>query len=258
MQARKVNIANGWLWIRQGYWLFKKSPVLMVVLTVISVIGLIGIAVIPAVGDLLATLLFPVLFAGFMLGCRALENGEELELAHLFAGLQNNATQLVTLGGINLAGQLLILGVMKMTGGETLVDILMSGQHPEDPAVLTQAIAGAGMALLLGMVLFTVLLMAMQFAPMLVVFDKMSPIPALKASFNACLRNIVPLTIYTLMLLPFAILASLPMMLGWLILLPVMIASIYAAYRDLFPIATATTATGAGEVIERDDQAHNS
>lgn len=256
MQARKVNIANGWLWIKQGYWLFKKSPVLMVVLTAISVAGLIGVAAIPVVGDPLATLLFPVLYAGFMLGCRALEQGDELELAHLFAGLQNNTTHLVSLGGINLVSQMLILGVMKLTGGEALVDILMAGHHPEDPTVLAQAIAGAGIALLLGMVLFTVLLMAMQFAPMLVVFDKISPVAALKASFKACLRNILPMTMYASMLLPFAILASVPLMLGWLILLPVMIASMYAAYRDLFPTETAATASGAGDVIERDDQAH--
>lgn len=256
MEARKVNAANGWLWIKQGYWLFKKSPVLMVVLTVIGVAGLVGIAAIPAIGDPLATLLFPVLFAGFMLGCRALEQDEELELAHLFAGLQNNAAQLVTLGGINLVGQMLILGVMMVTGGEALVNIMLAGQQPEDPAVIAQAVANAGIAPILGMTLYTLLLMAMQFAPMLVVFDKMPPIFALKTSFKAFLRNIMPMTIYALMMLPFAFLASLPMMLGWLILVPVVITSIYAAYRDLFPIKTGTTAIGTGEVIEHDDQEH--
>ena len=84
MEARKVNINNGWLWIKQGYWLFKKSPVLMAVLGLISIVTVIGIASISVVGDPLATLLFPLLFAGFMLGCRALEQGEELELAPSF------------------------------------------------------------------------------------------------------------------------------------------------------------------------------
>ncbi len=38
------------------------------------------------------------------------------------------------------------------------------------------------------------------------------------------------------MLLPFAYAASLPMMLGWLVLMPVVITSMYATYRDLFPV----------------------
>lgn len=235
MEAHKVNIANGWLWIKQGYWLFKKSPVLWVVLLTISLVGMIGIAAIPVVGDPLATLLFPLLLAGLMLGCRALEQDEELELAHLFAGFQHNTQQLIALGGLNLVCQLLIFGVMMLTGGATLVGILMSGQQVDDPAVLMEAVAGAGIALLIGVTLFFVLLMAMQFAPMLVIFDRLSPLAAMRTSLRACLRNVLPLTMYGAMLLPFAILASVPMMLGWLILLPVLITSMYASYRDLFP-----------------------
>lgn len=249
MEARKVNAANGWLWIKQGYWLFKKSPVLWVVLLTISVVGMIAIAAIPVVGDPLATLLFPILLAGFMLGCRALEQDEELELAHLFAGFQHNTQQLVALGGLNLVCQLLILGVMMLTGGATLVGILMAGHQVEDPSVLVQAMAGAGLALLLGISLFFVLLLAMQFAPMLVVFDQMSPLSAMRTSLRACLRNVLPLTMYGAMLLPFAILASVPMMLGWLILLPVLITSMYATYRDLFP-----KETGSATIESKDDQ----
>ena len=237
IQARKVPAANGWLWIKQGYWLFKKSPVLWVVLTAIGVAGVIGLAMIPVVGEPLATLLFPVLMAGLMAGCRALEMDEELELAHLFHGFKHSTQQLVTLGGINLVCQLLIFGVMMMAGGSELVAILKSGTQIEDQAVLTQAITSAGISLPLGMAMFFVLLMAMQFAPMLVLFDKVAPLAALKISLQAFLRNALPLTVYGLLLLPFAVLASMPMMLGWLILMPVLFTSVYAAYRDFFPIA---------------------
>ena len=257
MEARKVNALSGWVWIKQGYWLFRKNPLLWIVLTAIGVTGLLGIAIIPVVGDPLATLLFPVLLAGYMVGCHALAQGEELELAHLFAGFQQRAQQLVTLGGINLVGQLLILGVMMITGGATLVSILMDGKPPDDPTILMQAVAGAGFALLLGMTLFTVLMMAMQFAPMLVIFGKMPPVPAMKASLRAFMRNMIPLTVYGLTLLPFAILATLPMMLGWLVLTPVVIASLYAMYRDLFPMQPETPAPTTGEAAAHDDQAHS-
>jgi hypothetical protein len=235
MEARKVSPINGWLWIKQGYFLFRKSPLLWASLTAIGIIGLLGLASVPVVGDPLATLLFPVLLAGYMVGCHSLAQGEELELAHLFAGFRERAPQLVTLGGINLVAQLLILGVMKLTGAGALVDLLTSGKQVDDPAMLVQAMEGAGMALLLGMTLFSLLMMAMQFAPMLVLFRKVQPVPAMKASLRAFLRNILPITVYGVMLLPFAILASLPMMLGWLVLMPIVIASMYATYSDVFP-----------------------
>jgi len=103
-----------------------------------------------------------------MAGCRALQQGEELELAHLFSGFQHRTAQLVTLGGIALVGQFMIFGVMMMVGGATLVGILMSGQPVEDPEIIKQAISGASAAILLGVTLFSVLVMSMQFAPMLV------------------------------------------------------------------------------------------
>ena len=100
------------------------------------------------------------------------------------------------------------------------------------------------------MVLFSMLLMSMQFAPMLVIFDKMSPVDALKTSLRACLRNILPLSLYGAMMLLFMIFATMPMMLGWLLLLPVMISSMYAIYRNLFPTPT-EIAILEGEIITR-------
>lgn len=237
MEAKKLTAGFGWLWIKQGIYLFKKSPVLWMSLTFITIVSLIVVASIPVVGDLLATLLFPVVFSGLLWGCHALEHDEELELAHLFAGFRHNTQQLITLGGFNLAGQFMIFGVMTLTGGAALVSILMSGSPVEDPAVVAQATMGAGFAILLGIILFSVLLMATQFAPMLVTFNNLSPIEALKTSLRSCWLNLIPLSVYGTMMLLFAIAASLPMMLGWFILMPIMITSIYAAYRGILPNA---------------------
>lgn len=256
MEAKKVPAAHGWLWIKQAFDLFRKSPLLWMVLTAIGVVGMAAISYIPVVGELLSTILMPVLLAGFMLGARDLARGEELELAHLFAGLQHNAQELIALGGINLVAQLLSLGVMMLTGGAALVGLIMSGKQIDDPTVLMQALAGAGLALLVGAILFSTLLMAMQFAPMLVMFQHMTPLRAMKTSLRAFLRNMIPLIVYGLMLLPFAILASMPMMLGWLVLLPIIIASLYTIYIDLFPPQTETPQTIEGEVVGRDEQSH--
>jgi hypothetical protein len=256
MEARRAPAAHGWLWIKQAFDLFRKSPLIWMVLTAIGVVGMAALSYIPLIGSPLSTILMPLLLAGFMLGARDLDRGEELELAHLFAGLQHNAQQLVTLGGINLVGQLLSLGAMMLVGGGSLVKLMMSGQEIHDPAILTQALAGAGLAILVGAMLFSLLLMAMQFAPMLVIFGHMAPLPALKASLQAFLRNWLPLTIYGLVLLPFAFLASLPAMLGWLVLMPILIASMYTIYIDLFPPHSSEPQTIEGEATGSDEQSH--
>jgi hypothetical protein len=261
MEARKVHAMHGWMWIKHGYWLFKKNPLLWMALTTIGLVGIFGISTIPMIGDPLSTLLFPALLAGYMLGCHALAQGEELELAHLFAGFQQHAHRLITLGGINLVVQLLILGVMMLTGGATLVGIMMDSKSgADDPALLMQAFMGAGISLFIGAALFSVLLMAMQFAPMLVVFGNLSPVAAMKASLRAFFQNMLPLTVYGLLLVPFALLASLPMMLGWLVLLPVIITSLYAIYRDLFPmeedIANGSAVNEEKSVVTSDEEAH--
>ena len=223
------------MWIKQGNYLFKKNPVLMVVLSLIAIAGTIGVASIPAIGEPLSTFLFPVIFSGLLWACHALEHDEEIELAHLFKGFQRNTQKLVMLGGLNLLGNYLILGVMKITGGGELIDLMMSNSPDVDPTVIVHAISGAAIAIVISLILSVIFLMATQFAPMLVTFDKLSPLEALKASLEGSWRNLAPLSVYGIMMMLFMIVASLPLMLGWFILLPVMITSIYAAYRGIFP-----------------------
>ncbi|MEO7760372.1 MAG: hypothetical protein ABIS68_00530, partial [Casimicrobiaceae bacterium] len=67
-----------------------------------------------------------------------------------------------------------------------------------------------------------------------VALDKVEPWTALKWSFFACLKNMWPFLVYGLITLLLAIVASIPLGLGWLVLGPVIIASVYTSYRDIF------------------------
>ena len=75
---------------------------------------------------------------------------------------------------------------------------------------------------------------ALWFAPALVVLRGAAPVAAIKESFSACLKNFVPFLIYGIVLLVLGIVAAIPLGLGWLVLGPVVIASVYVAYRDIF------------------------
>jgi uncharacterized membrane protein len=56
----------------------------------------------------------------------------------------------------------------------------------------------------------------------------------MKASFMGCLKNILPFLVYGVIMFGLAIVASIPLALGWLVLGPMTIASVYTAYRDIY------------------------
>ena len=71
-------------------------------------------------------------------------------------------------------------------------------------------------------------------APALAVFNDLGAVEAMKKSFFACLKNFWPFVIYGLLLIPVAIAATIPLLLGWLVATPVMMAGMYVSYREIF------------------------
>lgn len=232
MEPRQVAAGQGWQWIVEGFELFKKSPIIWVVLFIILFLITIALHFIPILGPLVFYILSPVFLAGLMIGCKAQQNGEELEIAHLFAGFKKNTNSLIALGGIYLVGQIIIFGVMFIFGGGAIFTLMRGGQP--DLAAMTAAISSAMLAVLVGLALYIPLAMALWFAPALAVFNDMQPVPALKSSFDACLKNIIPFLIYGIALFVLSLIASIPLFLGFLVLIPVIFTSIYTGYKDIY------------------------
>ncbi len=233
MRIRSVDAGRGWQWIVEGFRLFRRSPFMWVVLTlVLALIWMIMFAV-KLIGPLLFNLLSPVFFAGFMIGCRVLDEGGELELAHVFAGFKTHAAPLVTVGGVYLVGMIVILGLIFVTAGGNMLPGALSGKHT-DMAALAAAVRSLALAVLVAFAVYMPLLMAVWFAPVLIAFHRMPAVPAMKLSFAACWRNLLPFTVYGFVILVLWFLASIPLLLGLLIVLPVVLCSIYASYKDIF------------------------
>lgn len=253
MEPRRLPAGQGWEWIKHGFALFIKAPLLWIVLLSICMVTAVAVSTVPIVGPPLVSLLMPAILVGLMAGCRALSQGDALELAHLFSGFKRHTSQLVTLGGIALVSQYLILGLMMAVGGTTLVDMLMSDQPPT-AGVMVPVLAGAGFAILIGVVLFSLLIMAMQFAPMLVYFRNVPPLQAMKLSLRAFLYNALPMLLYGITFAFLSMLASMPVMLGWLVLLPLVFTTLYACYNDIFPPLQATVDTAPQDDIFKSDE----
>lgn len=240
MEVRKMNAARGWIWVKQGWQLIMHNPLMAISLALIAGFGMFLAFLIPLFGPLVAVLLMPVLMAGYMRVCRALEENEEVELTHLFAGFRTHAAPLVSLGGFMMLGALLSSMAVIAIGGEALATLLQDFKTANDPEMLVNAMwtAGSGVAfgLMVGFSLMFALMLALQYAPMLVFFSDVPPFAALRASFAGSLRNIVPYTLYSLIMQVIALLLGIiPFGLGLIVLLPLGLTSLYVSYRNIFP-----------------------
>lgn len=229
-QARPVG--RGWGWIAEGWRMFTRAPGMWIGITVVAALIMIVLAFIPFLGGIAMSLLAPVFAGGVMLGCRALDEGRELELGHLFAGFQTQLGSLVAVGAIYLGLSIAImLVVMALTGASMFG---MFGGGAQNPEAMAGMLASMGLAMLIGLALFVPIMMAMWFAAPLVVFNQLGAVDAMKQSFSGCLKNVVPFLLYGVVMLVLAVIASVPIGLGWLVLGPVTAASIYTSYRDIY------------------------
>ena len=111
---------------------------------------------------------------------------------------------------------------------------------PETIEAMRAAAPRMMMALIVGLGISLPLMMAVWFAPLLVFFDDVKPLPALVLSLWACLKNVLPLLIYCMaVLVPLVVLTPLSLAvrqpdIGLWLLAPILVPSIYVSYKDLF------------------------
>jgi len=240
MNMKSVPAGRGWQWIVAAFALFKRNPLIWIVLHLILILIAVGLNMVPLIGPYLLYLLTPLLLGGLMSAARDTESGQDIEIAHLFHGFRQNTSHLITVGGVYLVGQVVISGVMIMLGGPEFQQALRVGVEGIDPASITPEVATRILtALLVGSALFVPLAMATWFSPALVILDNQSAFAAMGESLRASLRNMRPFLSYGVFSLLLLVVASIPFGLGLVLWIPVMMLTMYTSYRDVF--ATAAT-----------------
>ena len=227
--GRGVPAGNGWTWIAGGWDLFMRQPWMWVLIFFVWIVGGIVLSLIPLVG-LVLNFLYLVFTAGMMIGCKALDNGERLEFGHLFAGFKDRLGTLLAVAALAFVATLIIVfAVMAVVGFS-----VFAGAASGDPNAALDGMLKMVLAALVILALVLPIVMAVWFAPALIVFDGRGAVEAMKESFSGCLKNILPFLVYGVILLIPAIIATVPIGLGWLVLGPVLVCSAYASYRDIY------------------------
>jgi uncharacterized membrane protein len=192
------------------------------------------VSLVPFIGSLAFQVLQPVIAGGFVVGCRSLENNGEFEIEHLTTGFSKRFGPLALVGVLFILGWIVIVAVFFLIAGMSLIPVFMEGDTNAAAAKLMASGTMIALGALVMMALMVPLTAAYWFAPALVMMHDMSPVAAMKESFMACLRNIIPFLVYGIVMTLAAIVAIIPFGLGFLVWLPVAIASTYVAYRDIF------------------------
>lgn len=237
---RQLAAGQGAGWWGEGWRIFCAAPAVWIGIFVIFVVASIALVLIPVVGSLVHTVLTPVFVGGVMLGCHALARGEPLRIGHLFEGFQGGRfAPLCILGMLWLAILFVIAIVMVGTvfltlGASGLAALMDFGGNALDLAALASASAAIVIVGLIALAVALLVAMAYWFAPALVVLNGEQPMAALEKSFAASWRNFGAFLLYGLIYIGLAIVASIPMALGWLVLGPMLVGSCYAGWRTIF------------------------
>lgn len=230
-QPRIVDAGHGLEWWRGAWALFVKNPGMWILLGIIVMVIFGVLSFIPFIGTLAAPVLMPVFIAGWLLAARKFEGGGTLEVGDLFAGFKQQLNPLLVLGALLLAAVLVVGVIVGALGLGAAVGMAAGGSH----GGMMAASMGAGMlAMLVMLVLGVVVAMAFWFAPALVALRGVAPVDALKLSFSASIKNIVAMLLYGVIYLGAAIVASIPFGLGWVVLTPLLLLSVYVACQDVF------------------------
>lgn len=240
---------QGTVWFSQGWRLFSKSPLMLVVLALLMFVTAFLVMLVPILGMIAVILFWPHMLAGLYLALEHADRGEPVSPGDLYRPLRDPG-YLLGIGALIFAVQILVMliSMVFFVGGMGMSNLTNAFTHPQ--AVEMQMQMGAGGLLwsllgwLISLALSIPLGMAVLFSPILAFRHRVPPIEAMKLSFMGCWHNFLPLLIWSLvwfvagiaLLLTFFIpfIGVLIAILAAFIVFPLSLANIYCAWKDIY------------------------
>lgn len=251
MRARVVTFAGGVRWLAEGWRLFRVSPLAWLALVFAYWLTMTAVTLVPLVGVGVAMVLVPGFSVGFMAASRSCDRGQVPELRQLFEGFRLRPLPQLALGVVYLAAIALLLAATALADGGVLAGWMLHGRPADGATLDAEAFLGA---MTIAAALYVPVMLAFWFAPLLTAWHAMGVAQALFYSFFACLMNwraflgYGAATLAITVALPFLVLSTLALVSGGelrggatklvfpmlMLLLPILFASFYASYRDVF------------------------
>lgn len=264
MQLIEVPAKTGYVWFRQGIWLFRRNPLAFLTVFFAYLFVMTLISRLPVVGPVLPLLLIPGVAVGFMAACRNTIAKKPVWPTVLVDGFRAYgpvvARRLLVLGALYVIAMGAIFAASALVDDGLLLNMMLGNGPAGDPE--TVAAAFNPLAVLLAMACYLPVAMLFWFAPVLVAWHDVPPIKALFFSIVACWRNRGAFVLYGVLWIGIALavsfgLSALMQALGaaqemaLAVLMPASIllttalyCSFYATYRGCFGLQSEETADG--------------
>jgi hypothetical protein len=254
MKARVVSPSRGAIWLAQGWRMFRASPLGWLAMVFTYLMGTMLVSAFPLVGPLAVSLLVPAFGVGFMTASRAAWRKQPVELVTLFAGFRERLPAQLVLGAVYTAGFFAaIAGSALLDGGILLRALFSPGAAPDAAPDGEGLLAG----MLASVLVYLPVMMMLWFAPVLVAWHGVAPAKALFYSLAAFWLNLRAFLVYALALALalFVIVGAVTLVAAFvagdapaasaralvfpmaLVVLPILFASYYASYQDVFSAA---------------------
>lgn len=251
MKAEVVSFARGVRWLGEGWRLYRGAPLTWLMLVFLYWILMTAVSSVPAVGVAIAVMLIPAFSVGFMAASRSCAAGRLLGMADLFAGFRGNLPAQLALGAVYFALLAAVLWATTLADGGALARWMSTGVRPDEQTLMSDGFLAA---LALAAACYAPVMMLYWFAPVLSAWHGTSVAKSLFFSLAACLMNWRALTGYGVaaalvtIVIPFLVLSVLLIASGGrlqagvmgvmlpllLALMPMLYASFFASYRDIF------------------------
>jgi hypothetical protein len=259
MQLIEVPAKTGYVWFRQGIWLFRKNPLAFLTLFFSYLLVMTLIAQIPFVGGVLPLVFIPGVAVGFMAACRDTIAGKPVFPTILVDGFRSYgsvvAKRLLVLGVLYIVAMALVLAGSALADGGTLLKV-MTGLASMEPETIENS--NIMMAFLAALAFYVPVAMLFWFSPILAAWHDVPPVKAMFFSLVSCWRNRGAFIVFAALWFAVAItvsfgLSALMQALGagdfaiavlmpaTMIVTTMLYCSFYATYRGCFGVQTPDT-----------------
>lgn len=182
----KLPASAGWLWVKEGFALFRKQPAEMSTLFLSYLFLMFALGIVPLLGQVLPIVLVPAFSMAFMQACVSIEEGKKVYPNLLLAGFRSPASiRLLQLGVLYLLAAVAAIAASALIDGGVFWQV-MSGGAKLDPATVRGA--NMSLAMLFAALLYMPAAMAFWYAAPLIAWQNMGVGKALFYSFFAVKR----------------------------------------------------------------------
>lgn len=197
MQLIEVPAKTGYVWFRQGIWLFRRNPLAFLTLFFAYLLAMTLISSVPVIGGVLPLLFVPGVAVGFMAACRDAIAGKPVFPTILVDGFRSYGStvtkHLLALGLIYVVAMTLVLAASALVDGGALLRLMTIGGTLDTEALENSNVP---LAVLASLVCYVPVSMLFWFAPVLTAWHEVPPAKALFFSIVSCWRNKGAFTVY--------------------------------------------------------------